>query len=162
MSTTESQLIDDLNAISQRLTTAAPLLVWMNQGIIEAITQAKGQMDQANVDQLLIGDEQYSIQMIQAIIDALEKQITSNKQGSSGGGGGGSGPLIPPTAQLELLKTLQTQINVKTLMLNNLYTQTTDPDQRSEIQQGIHDLGVIQDQLRQEAQKVVQSMQSGT
>ena len=162
MSATEAQLIDSLNAISQRLTTAAPLLVWMNQGIIQAITGAKGQMDQTAADQLMIGDEQYAIQMIQAIIDALDEQIDAAKHGGSGGGGGGGGPLVPPTAQLVLLRTLQMQINAKTELLNTMYKQTTDPDQRLQIQQNIHDLGVIQGQLRQEAIKVIQSMSGGS
>jgi hypothetical protein len=58
---------------------------------------------------------------LEDMIDALRKEARKPKKGpeSGGGGGGGGGggqkpPLVPPVAELKMLKTLQLQVNKRT------------------------------------------------
>jgi hypothetical protein len=60
------------------------------------------------------------------MIDALRKELSKRKRrrasamaggGGGGAGGGGRGPLVPPAAELKMLRTLQLQINSRTVVL---------------------------------------------
>ena len=54
---------------------------------------------------------------LEEMIEALQKEIRRRK-GGGGGGGGGRPPLVPPVAELKMLRTLQRQINRRTLTLD--------------------------------------------
>ncbi|MCL2700896.1 MAG: DUF4175 family protein [Phycisphaerae bacterium] len=54
---------------------------------------------------------------LQGMIDALKQEQQRRKQqggGGGGGGGGGQAPLVPPVAELKMLKSLQLDINART------------------------------------------------
>lgn len=57
---------------------------------------------------------------LEEMIEALQKEIRRRKGGggSGRGGGGGKPPLVPPVAELKMLRTLQRQINRRTLTLD--------------------------------------------
>ena len=62
---------------------------------------------------------------LEELIKALKKESRRRKKkrgGRSGGGGGGGGggkqPLVPPVAELKMLRALQVQINKRTIMLD--------------------------------------------
>ena len=54
------------------------------------------------------------------MIKALQQEAQRRKKkggGGGGGGGGGKAPLVPPVAELKMLRTLQLQINNRTLLV---------------------------------------------
>ncbi|MFP4104905.1 MAG: hypothetical protein ACLFVU_02350 [Phycisphaerae bacterium] len=62
---------------------------------------------------------------LQEMIDAIRKELAERKQKKKGGGagqgqggGGGKKPLVPPVAELKMLRALQLQINSRTRILN--------------------------------------------
>ncbi|MDY7011033.1 MAG: hypothetical protein SVV80_09820 [Planctomycetota bacterium] len=60
---------------------------------------------------------------LEELVDALQKEMRrrKNKGGPPPGGGGGGGrqpPLVPPVAELKMLRSLQKQINKRTLALD--------------------------------------------
>jgi len=54
---------------------------------------------------------------LQDMVDALKKEQQRRKQGGGGGGGGGGGkqPLVPPVAELKMLRSLELDIIARTL-----------------------------------------------
>jgi hypothetical protein len=54
------------------------------------------------------------------LIAALQREMGRRKKGGGGGGGGGGGkpPLVPPEAELRMLRTRQKQIYNRTLVLD--------------------------------------------
>jgi uncharacterized protein DUF4175 len=74
---------------------------------------------------------------LEEMIDAIRKELSNRrKQGSSpsgGGGGGGAGgkrPLIPPVAELKMLRAMQLQVNRRTKLLAEEKSRgTTSPEQ---------------------------------
>jgi len=60
--------------------------------------------------------EQTLVKLIEALKEEQAKaRENANKGGGGGGGGGGKPPLVPPIAQLKMLKTLQLDINSSTM-----------------------------------------------
>ncbi|MCD4700184.1 MAG: hypothetical protein K8R91_06405, partial [Phycisphaerae bacterium] len=59
---------------------------------------------------------------LEELVDALSKEMRRRKKKQGGGGGSGGGaakpPLVPPVAELKMLRTLQKQINTRTLVLD--------------------------------------------
>ncbi len=59
---------------------------------------------------------------LEELVDALQKEQRRRKKKKKGGGGGGGGgkkpPLVPPVAELKMLRSLQVQINKRTLVLD--------------------------------------------
>jgi hypothetical protein len=59
---------------------------------------------------------------LEDLIEALKNERTRPKKGGSGGGGGGGGgdkqPLVPPIAELKMLKMLQTNLYQRTRLID--------------------------------------------
>ena len=73
--------------------------------------------------QLLVGDS--LLRLVEALEDTLAEpqEFAGGRQGGGGGGGGRRQPLIPPVAELKLLRGLQEQV----------YDQTRDLDTRADL-----------------------------
>jgi len=61
-------------------------------------------------------------QALQEMIDAIRKELSRRRRagGGRGGGmgGGGGGPLVPPVAELKLLRSMQLRVNRRTASVN--------------------------------------------
>ncbi len=155
----ETQLIHRLDAITQKISAKAPVLAWMNRGIGKSMHAARTRLDQAEVDGALLADQQMAISQLDAVIEALTNHIKHLSSGGGGGGGGGQQPLIPPAAQLKLLRILQLQINLQTHQLNGQLAKTTSATGRKAIRMQIRMLGNQQRRIHRQAVKMVKSMQ---
>ena len=94
------------------------------------IVLAETRADLGNVQRLLArkqaGALAQSVQKdieknLQDMIDALRQEMRRRRHQGSGpgsGGGGGAAPLVPPVAELKMLRTLQKQINARTIGLD--------------------------------------------
>jgi hypothetical protein len=56
--------------------------------------------------------------MIDSIKESLLDRREKKKSGGGGGGGGGKQPLVPPIAELKMLRMMQLQINSRTSVLD--------------------------------------------
>jgi hypothetical protein len=158
----ETQLMHQLSLITHKIASKAPLLAWMNRGISKAMHAARRRLDQAQVDGTLLADQQMAISQLDAVIEALKnhmKHLASG--GGGGGGGGGKQPLIPPAAQLKLLRILQLQINLQTQQLHNQLQKTASAAERKLIRTQIQMLGRQQNRIHKQAIKMVKSMEKG-
>lgn len=95
-----------------------------------------------------------ALRMIESIVAALERsrrddEFRDQQQSGSGGGGGGGGkqPLVPPIAQLKLLRDLQTQ----TAELTREAVDTKDDD-------ALQEAGALQQEISARAAKLLEDM----
>jgi hypothetical protein len=117
----EADLRVELTKLSEKL---ADTVVYksvheqMDQWAAESSTALRrGQPQGATVVQ-----EQLIAMSIEALIEALKPEKPGEEfaedQGGGGGGGGGKPPLIPPVAELKLLRTRQTQLHDMTRVVD--------------------------------------------
>ena len=124
----EGRLAEDAKSIRKMLLKEGTTAVF--PAVLEEVRS-----DLANVQERLADKEAGKLtQGIQAQIErnleqmlaALRKERSRRKKlagmgggpgGRGGGGGGGKQPLVPPAAELKMLKSLQVQINKRTVML---------------------------------------------
>jgi hypothetical protein len=156
----ETQLMHQLAAITAKIGKAAPVLAWMNRGIGKSMHAARRRLDQAQIDSVLLADQQMAISQLDAVIQALANHM-KHMSGGGGGGGGGGGkqPLIPPAAQLKLLRILQMQINLQTQQLDTTLGKTSTGAARQALQEEIRMLGHQQNRIHRQAVKMIKSMQ---
>jgi hypothetical protein len=74
--------------------------------------------------------------MIDSIRKTLVDRREKKKQGGGGGGGGGGGqqPLIPPIAELKMLRSIQLQINSRTGVLADQAAKKAIPQEQADQQ----------------------------
>ena len=92
--------------------------------------------------------ENIAVALLQGLVEALKdskpKQDDFNTGGGGGGGGGGSGdqPLIPPIAELRLLKQIQTDLARRTRSLDDAGADAASAQSLGQEQQDLQELGV--------------------
>lgn len=159
----ETQLLQQLDLITKKIAGKAPVLAWMNRGIGVSMHAARTRLDQAEVGGTLLADQQMAISQLDAVIQALTNHMKHLASGGGGGGGSGGGggqqPLVPPAAQLKLLRILQLQINAQTRQLHDQLSKVTSSQDRKVIHTQIYMLGHQQRRIYRQAIKMVRSMQ---
>ncbi len=162
---TQGGLMDRLKALStDPKLREYEVVVWMNGQVAELMTTSKDRLSKAQLGPQTASVQQGAIDRIQLIIDAL-KEEKNNKDpfegGGGGGGGGGKPPLVPPVAQLKLLKAMQTIVNGETTSVNkSLVTATADAD-KNQFQTQAEKLGQKQGEIRGRADRFIQSISGG-
>lgn len=153
----ETQLMQHLAAITKKIGSAAPVLAWMNRGIGNSMRSARRRLDQAQIDSVLLADQQLAISQLDAVIQALTNHL-KHMSGGGGGGGGGQQPLVPPAAQLKLLRILQMQINLRTQQLHNDLSKVSKAAVRRALKEQIRMLGHQQSRIHRQAVKMIKAM----
>ena len=94
----------------------APVFVWGFQKLIKDLQEAKDRLAQFKTDAYTQDVEKDIADTLRMLIDALKREQRRTRQGGGGGGGGGGGKpmLVPPSAQLKLLKARELEIHTKT------------------------------------------------
>lgn len=97
--------------------------------VLEQVRQdmvsVQGMLSKSQAGPLAQSVQEQIAQSLKDLIDALQKEMArrndKNASGAgagAGGGGGGKTPLVPPAAELKMLRALQLQINQRTLELD--------------------------------------------
>ena len=128
-----ADLSDGEGTAAEKIAKALKLVTEEGTTAVFPLVLDETKADLSNVQNLLAkkkaGQLTQSIQNeidknLEDMIAALRKEMRRRKQeggkspGGGGGGGGGKAPLIPPVAELKMLRTLQLQINNRTLTLD--------------------------------------------
>ncbi len=153
-------LIHLLDGLSVKLADKAPVIVWMNRRIAGNMKLASQTFGTAQATADLIAEQNAAIMGLKDIINSLKEQMHVDQHGGGGGGGGGGGkpPLIPPVAQLKLLRIVQNQVNAATVQLHAM--QKADPVHKQAVGKQIKQLGHIQRQIRQQVINMIKAMQA--
>ncbi len=159
-------LIEEINKLSASdKLKEYEVVIWVNSQIIDAMTASKNMMGKGLAGPALAMAQQTSIDRINDIINALKEEknkkdeFNKPNEGGEGKPGGGKPPLIPPLAQLKLLKAMQTVINTNTKMDSKQLENVSDPKQQNEIKQQVNKLGDQQGKIKDITDGIIKKMQ---
>ncbi len=159
---TQGGLVDQISALSkdERLGQVA-VVVWMNGEVADAMSASKSHLEKQQLGKPTATAQQNAIDRLQLIIDALkEEQNKPSEFNNDGGGGGGGGqqPLVPPVAQLKLLKAMQLVVNNQTQSIDgDLKAAASDAD-RNDLQTQAQQLGGKETKIRGMASDIVDQL----
>ncbi len=109
----------------------------MHRRIDEALGRVVNKLGRAIADEVVLLDQSQVSTMLWAMADALDEDrreqefAGESSSGGSGGGGGMAPPLVPPVAELKLLKAMQGSVYERTRAIDSSVTRPlTDPDQQ--------------------------------
>jgi hypothetical protein len=165
LSNAQKALTDRINALSaEDKLKDFPVVLWMNAQIVESMNFSADHLRKAQTGALLASAQQNSLDRMQDIIDALkeEKQKNSDFKNDQDGGGGGSGkkpPLVPPLAQLKLLRAMQVVINGQTTSVDKSIVAAPDDGTKAELQNEATALGKKQGEIKGIATKMIKDLQ---
>ncbi|HUO10653.1 MAG TPA: hypothetical protein VM008_20295 [Phycisphaerae bacterium] len=166
----QSSLVGQIGTLSSddRMKEFA-VVVWMNRQIGESMQSSQDLMKRQQTGTQLAAAQQYASDRIQDIIDSLKEEQKrqsefkkENGGGAGKGGGGGSGgkpPLVPPLAQLKLLKAMQMVVNAQTADLAKGIAAAPDDATKARLQGEARKLGQAQGEIKDIAHKIIQDMQ---
>lgn len=135
----------------------APIFALAHDQIDQLLQAVADNLGERSLDPMIVHDQQSIATILTALIDVLgdsqQPQSEDFEDGQSGGGGGQGGggdePVIPPIAQLQLLKTLQELTATQTRALNE--SDARDP-------QRIDQIGRLQRDLAEKGQQLIEEM----
>ncbi len=162
----QSGLAGEIDSLSKddRLKEFA-VVIWMNKLIADSMHTSQDGLKQQTTGKEIADAQQNALDRIQDIIDALkeEQKRQSDFQNDSGGGGGGGGggkqPLVPPLAQLKLLKSMQMLVNAKTVDIDRNIANASDDPTKAHLQDQSKKLGQQQGEIKDIANKIIEQMQ---
>ncbi|MBI1369699.1 MAG: hypothetical protein GC162_13720 [Planctomycetes bacterium] len=122
---------------------------------------ASTKLRRSEADARVVIDQRMIVMSLEALIEALKPSKPDNEfadqQGDGGGGGGGGKqPLIPPIAEVKLLRQRQVQIHEMTRMIDQPPAPLPDADRKLMVQ----DLGQQQSNLAQTGERLIRAMQN--
>ncbi|MCL2645509.1 MAG: hypothetical protein FWD61_00720 [Phycisphaerales bacterium] len=142
------------------------IVVWMNGQIIEAMGTSKTGLSKAQLGRQIASAQQTAIDRIQDIIDALkeEKNKSEFEQDSNGGGGSGNGgqqkrPLLPPIAQMKLIKAMQKIVITQTVNVDKALQTATSESEKTRLKEEAAKIGKTQGDLKAVVKKTIEQMQ---
>jgi hypothetical protein len=159
----QGNLIEEINKMSSLdKLKEFEVVIWVDSQIIDAMTAAKSSMDNTQTGPLLAAAQQTAIDRLTDIINALKEEKSKpnefDKPNDGGGGGGGKPPLIPPLAQLKLLKAMQNVVNSDTQRLDRDIQATDDPNQQNQWKQQTAKVGDNQSKIKDLADSIIKKM----
>jgi hypothetical protein len=140
----ESNLAQSTGAVVKKL-EEAPVFQWVLQTAADDMNEAAVRLDKEQTGLATQEIEEDVIVKLTQLVEALRKERKEKQQGGGGGGGGGGGkpPLVPPLAELKMLRTMQRDINVRTKRVDQEVVRTPKQGLTPE----------LKDSLRRAAQK---------
>ena len=112
-----------------RLTSflARSVFQWVLQTAGDDMNEAASRLDKEESGLATQEVQDDAIKKIGDLIEALRKERTKPKQGGVGGGGGGGGkqPLVPPIAELKMLRIMQRDVNQRTKKIDEEIAKAT-------------------------------------
>jgi hypothetical protein len=166
LSAAQAALVDRINVLTaDDKLKDFQVVLWMNGQIAESMNYSSDHLKKAQTGTMLASAQQNSIDRMEDIIQALTEEKNKPKEGGEsppGGGPSGPGkppPLVPPLAQLKLLRAMQVVINNQTANVANGIATAPDNGTKTELQDQAASLGQKQGEIKRIAIKMIQDLQ---
>lgn len=105
------------------------------QGLQEDLLRSAELLEAQRTDGLTQHVQKEIETTIEELLEALKRTRQNRQGGGGGGGGGGNQPLLPPSAELKILKAAQLRVNRQTQKFDELRASLElDPLMRTEVQ----------------------------
>lgn len=150
--------LEDIRKKTKELTDAT-VFDYAHQRLDQATSTAAKKLRAGQADRIVSRDQASTVDILKALVLALDdraKQDDEFQDDSSGGGGGGGGqkqPLIPPLAELRLLRAMQQEAADMTRVID----EAKDPGAADDLA----GLGDLQHSLASRGKELIQKMQAG-
>ena len=147
----DQQKLSDATRVVVKKLEDAPVFQWVLQTTSDDMGEAATRLDKEDSGGVTQEIEDDAIKKLADLVEALRKERTKPQQGGGGGGGGGGGkqPLVPPIAELKMLKIMQHDVNVKTKKIDDEAAQSAaehadlNKDQRDRLRRAASKEGEI-------------------
>jgi hypothetical protein len=163
----QKSLIEQVDELNKNPELAkVSVITWVNRQVLDYMADSKQKLVKREVGLAMSRLQQTTINRLDDIINALkEEKKEQEKFQKEGGGGSGSGsgsgkkpPLVPPLAQLKLLKAMQGLVNGDTLVVDREIKATKDNATKSELQKQVQKLGQTQKEIHQQAVDMIEDL----
>ncbi|HYG74543.1 MAG TPA: hypothetical protein VEK08_06020 [Planctomycetota bacterium] len=105
----------------------APVFQYVMQGASNDMAEAAARLDKEESGVLTQEMQEDVIRNLGDLIEALRKERQNPQQGGGGGGGGGGKqPLVPPLAELKMLRIMQRNVNGQTKKIDEEVSKAKD------------------------------------
>ncbi len=146
----------DLLKSTQELRDAA-VFAFVHRRLEKVTGRASERLGRGEVDGVTLRDQEAAIELLRSLVEVLGDSKGSEKdfdEGAGGGGGGGDGggeeePLLPPIAELKLLRAMQAEVVARARELDE--AGQAEPT-------AVRELGDLQREIEAEAQGLIDRM----
>jgi hypothetical protein len=123
----DQQKINDAATEIVKKLEEAPVFQWVLQTAKDDMSEAVARLKKEETGVATQEIEEDVIKKLSDLIEALRKERNKpDKGGGGGGGGGGKQPLVPPLAELRMLKIMQRDVNARTKKIDEDVRKTKD------------------------------------
>lgn len=169
----QGKVLEKATEVTEKVKAEATITAWLLEKVVEAMGESKkgleGQLPLPNAEGRRgynlpqVHEEQVFVikrldEIIKALDDENKRDQQQQQQGGGGGGGGGGQPLVPPAAELKLLKSMQLDINGRT-RLNDVKFRPGGIDEGEAAQ--LRRLGDQQEQIRELTNDMIKKLTRG-
>ncbi|HEY3319361.1 MAG TPA: hypothetical protein VGP72_02655 [Planctomycetota bacterium] len=122
----QQKLSDSAKVVVKKLEDA-PVFQFVLQGAGNDMSEAAARLDKEESGSLTQDIEDDVIRNLADLIEALRKERQEQQKQQGGGGGGGGGgkqPLVPPLAELKMLRIMQRNVNSQTKKIDDEVNKT--------------------------------------
>ncbi len=160
---TQTELTPRVSDVRDQLGEAA-VYRWVIDRVIESMTISRQGLEARRLDDDLAKEQRHIVDYLEVLIAALAEAAelpSPDEYAESGGGGGGGGSTkqdspIPSVAELLVLKSMQADINNRTVQLDEDFNSATASEQQLQL---VRDLGQEQEKIRELAETVTKRAQ---
>lgn len=160
----QTQVKDDLTELLERTQELidSPVFALAHGQLDSMMSSIAQRLNERTLSPRVISTQDSAIMILTTLVEVLSDQSTSDEPedfddgqsgGSSGGSGGGEEPVIPPMAQLVLLRSMQQLAATQTRMMDQ------DPEPVREVD--VEALSELQTQLFEHAMDLIEQMSNG-
>ncbi|MFH0939295.1 MAG: hypothetical protein V1899_08440 [Planctomycetota bacterium] len=109
----QQKLSDSTRVVIKKL-EESPVFQWVLQTVRDDMSESAVRLDKEETGVVAQEIQEDVIKKLGELIEALKREQQKKNRGGGGGGGGGQQPLVPPLAELKMLKIMQRDVNART------------------------------------------------
>ena len=155
------KLSDATKVIVKKLADS-PVFEWVLQTCTDDMNEAATRLDKEESGVATQEIQEDVIRKLGELIEALRKERSTPKGGGGGGGGGGGKqPLVPPLAELKMLRIMQRDVNLKTKKIDEEVSKTKQNDLSKDQKDRLRRAAVKEEEISRITNKIADDLGGG-
>jgi hypothetical protein len=155
------KLSDSTKVIVKKLADS-PVFEWVLQTCTDDMKEAATRLDKEESGVSTQEIQEDVIRKLGELIEALRKERSTPKGGGGGGGGGGGKqPLVPPLAELKMLRIMQRDVNLKTKKIDEEVSKTKQTDLSKDQKDRLRRAAVKEEEISRITNKIADDLGGG-
>jgi hypothetical protein len=158
--TDQTKLADSTKVVAKKLADS-PVFEWVLQTCTDDMNEAAARLDKEESGVATQEIQEDVIRKLGELIEALRKERTKSGGGGGGGGGGGKQPLVPPIAELKMLRIMQRDVNLKTKKIDEEVSKTKEKELNKDQKDRLRRAAVKEEEISRITNKIADDMGGG-